>query len=380
MAKPVMLVIRDGWGINPGGAAQREDNGDATLLAHTPFHDQLYREYPMSKLSASGLDVGLPGRADGKFRSRPPESGCGPDRISGSHTNKQSDRGRRTRAKFRPAGNLRNAQGPPAPLARVGFRWRSAQPLKHLVALANAAQAAGVNDILVHAFTDGRDTSPTGGADFSGSVRRELTAERRQIATVDRPIFRDGSRPSLGSHKESLGRGCARPRRALSVTPGRGRAEKNTHTARPMNSCRRSSSLTPNEQRIRDGDTVLFFNFRADRARQLSQAFLLEDFDGFDREVWPRVHYVTLTQYDVTYPVPVHFRPEELTHILGEVVSAAGKTQLRIAETEKYPHVTYFFNGGVERAFPGRRSQDRPVPEGRHLRSAAGDERARSDR
>jgi 2,3-bisphosphoglycerate-independent phosphoglycerate mutase len=113
-----------------------------------------------------------------------------------------------------------------------------------------------------------------------------------------------------------------------------------------------------NEQRIRDDDTVLFFNFRADRARQLSQAFVLKNFNGFDRESWPRVHYVTLTQYDVTYPSPFIFAPEKLVHILGEVVSAAGKSQLRVAETEKYPHVTYFFNGGIERAFP---KEDRKI-------------------
>ena len=90
--------------------------------------------------------------------------------------------------------------------------------------------------------------------------------------------------------------------------------------------------------------------------------FLLEDFNCFDREVWPRVHYVTLTQYDVTYPSPFIFSFEGLTNILGEVVSAAGKTQFSIAETEKYPHVTYFFNGGVERAFPGEDRKIIPSP------------------
>src|SRR5207248_746194 len=118
----------------------------------------------------------------------------------------------------------------------------------------------------------------------------------------------------------------------------------------------------PNEQRVRDGDIVMFFNFRADRARQLSQAFLLKDFDGFDREVWPQIHFVSLTQYDVTYPSPFIFAPPELPQILGEVVSAAGKSQLRIAETEKYPHVTYFFNGGIERAFPGEDRKIVPSP------------------
>src|SRR5213075_3543219 len=117
-----------------------------------------------------------------------------------------------------------------------------------------------------------------------------------------------------------------------------------------------------NEQRVRDGDSVFFFNFRADRARQLSQAFLLKDFDGFDREVWPQVHFVSLTQYDVRYSSPFIFAPEELKHILGEIVSAAGKRQLRIAETEKYAHVTYFFNGGIEKAFPGEDRKLIPSP------------------
>jgi 2,3-bisphosphoglycerate-independent phosphoglycerate mutase len=106
----------------------------------------------------------------------------------------------------------------------------------------------------------------------------------------------------------------------------------------------------------------LFFNFRADRARQLSQAFLLNDFDGFDREVWPQVHFVTLTQYDATYGSPFIFEPVELAHILGEIVSATGKSQLRIAETEKYAHVTYFFNGGIERPFPGEDRKLIPSP------------------
>jgi 2,3-bisphosphoglycerate-independent phosphoglycerate mutase len=108
-----------------------------------------------------------------------------------------------------------------------------------------------------------------------------------------------------------------------------------------------------NEQRIRDGDVVLWFNFRADRARQLSLAFLKKDFTGFDREVTPAVQYYTLTEYDETYGVPVVFPPQSLSRILGEVVSEAGLKQLRIAETEKYPHVTFFFNGGVEEALKG---------------------------
>jgi 2,3-bisphosphoglycerate-independent phosphoglycerate mutase len=106
-------------------------------------------------------------------------------------------------------------------------------------------------------------------------------------------------------------------------------------------------------QRVRDGDVVLFFNFRSDRARELSEAFLYPDFNGFDRQVTPKIHFVTLTQYDEKYNCPAVFPPQTLDKVLGETVAAAGKTQMRIAETEKYPHVTYFFNGGEEVAYAG---------------------------
>jgi bisphosphoglycerate-independent phosphoglycerate mutase len=113
---------------------------------------------------------------------------------------------------------------------------------------------------------------------------------------------------------------------------------------------------------VRDGDVVFFFNFRADRGRQLSVAFLDKAFAGFEREVVPSVHYVTLTEYDRTYGVPVIFEPQSLSNILGETVSQAGLKQLRIAETEKYPHVTYFFNGGVEQQFEGEDREIVPSP------------------
>ena len=116
------------------------------------------------------------------------------------------------------------------------------------------------------------------------------------------------------------------------------------------------------EPRVRDGDVVFFFNFRADRTRQLSAAFLDEHFSGFEREVWPRVRYVTLTQYSAEYACPHVFPPQTLDHILGQEVSAAGLRQLRIAETEKYPHVTYFFNGGVETPFAGEDRKIVPSP------------------
>jgi 2,3-bisphosphoglycerate-independent phosphoglycerate mutase len=119
----------------------------------------------------------------------------------------------------------------------------------------------------------------------------------------------------------------------------------------------------PDQARMRDQDVLIFFNFRSDRAQQLSQAILDPSFSGFDREITPQLHYVTLTEYNSAYGVPVVFPPQSLSNILGEVVSNAGLTQLRIAETEKYPHVTYFFNGGVKDAFPGEERVIVPSPQ-----------------
>jgi 2,3-bisphosphoglycerate-independent phosphoglycerate mutase len=218
------------------------------------------------------------------------------------------------------------------------------------VALANAAKEAGVDDIFVHAFTDGRDASPTGGAQYLRICETALRNSGAQIATVVGRYFamdrdRRWDRTKKAWDAIVLGRGeiCeTSPSSELERQYAKGTTDE---FMPPL------IFTCPQEQRVRDGDTVLFFNFRADRARQLSQAFLFRDFDGFDRELWPQVHFATLTQYDVTYSCPFIFGPQQLDHILGEVVSAAGKSQLRIAETEKYPHVTYFFNGGIERAF-----------------------------
>jgi 2,3-bisphosphoglycerate-independent phosphoglycerate mutase len=230
-----------------------------------------------------------------------------------------------------------------------------------MIALANAAHQAGVTEILVHAFTDGRDTSPTGGAGYLKTCEEELAKSGGQIATVVGRYF-----------AMDRDRRWDRTKKAWdAIVLGRGEICKSSPSAavdQQYKNGKTDEFMPPlifayaNEQRVRDGDTVLFFNFRADRARQLSQAFLFKDFDGFDREVWPQVHFVTLTQYDVTYPSPFIFATEELAHILGEVVSAAGKSQLRIAETEKYAHVTYFFNGGIEKAFRGEDRKIVPSP------------------
>jgi 2,3-bisphosphoglycerate-independent phosphoglycerate mutase len=361
MAGPVMLIIRDGWGINPAGPEQREENGDATLLASTPCHDQLYHDYPGSTLRASGEDVGLPEGQMGNSEVGHLNLGAGRivyqdlTRINKAIADGELERN----------GVLQDAlaaaRGHRLHLLGLVSNGGVHSHYSHMIALANAAHAAGIKEIFVHAFTDGRDASPTGGAEFLSICEKELQKSRARIITVVGRYYamdrdRRWDRTKKAWDAIVLGRGelCqSSPSAAVARQYSLGKTDE---FMPPL------IFDFPDEQRVRDDDTVLFFNFRADRARQLSQAFLLKEFDGFDREVWPQIHFVSLTQYDVRYSSPFIFAPLELKHILGEIVSAAGKRQLRIAETEKYAHVTYFFNGGIEKPFAGEDRKLIPSP------------------
>ena len=350
--KPVVLIIRDGWGINPGGKAKAQENGDATLLARTPFHDHLYATYPRGTVSASGEDVGLPEGQMGNSEVGHLTLGAG--RIV------YQDLTRINKA-------IRDGELAKNSILQEAFEKAKGKRLHflglisdggvhshqdHLAALCDAAKAAGVNDLMVHAITDGRDTSPTGGAAYLAKLEKDLAPSGAKIATVIGRYFamdRDKrwERNKLAWDAIVLGRGEV----IAGFTPSE--AVKKAYATEP----RGDEFLPPmifsnaKEQRIRDGDVILWFNFRADRARQLSEAFLKTGFEGFDREVHPATSYYTLTEYDSTYyelGCRVVFAPESLNNNLGEIVAKAGLTQLRAAETEKYPHVTFFFNSGIE--------------------------------
>jgi 2,3-bisphosphoglycerate-independent phosphoglycerate mutase len=221
-----------------------------------------------------------------------------------------------------------------------------------LVAMVKLAKQAGVNDIMIHAITDGRDTSPTGGEAYLATVEDEAAKCGARVATVVGRYFamdRDKrwDRVNLAWDAIVLGKAEKRDILASEAVADYYRLDKTDEFMPAMVFCEADT------RRVRDDDVIIFFNFRADRARELSDAFLKADFSGFDRTVTPCVHYVTLTEYDETYDCPAIFASEKLEMVLGETVAAAGKNQLRIAETEKYPHVTYFFNGGVEKSYPG---------------------------
>lgn len=308
--------------------------------------------YPKGFLSASGLDVGLP---DGQMgNSEVGHLNLGAGRIVYQDLTRIN--------KAIAEGTL--AQNPvfttaleKAKSSRLHFIGLVSDGGVHshqdqLIAMIRLAHQAGVKDIMIHAITDGRDTSPTGGEAYLAKVEDEAAKCGARIATVIGRYFamdRDKrwDRVKLAWDAIVLGKGETREILASEAVADYYRMDKTDEFMPPM------IFAEAETQRIRDNDVILFFNFRADRAREISDAFLKPDFDGFDRVVTPKTHYVTLTEYDETYTCPAIFAPEKLDMVLGETVAAAGLTQLRIAETEKYPHVTYFFNGGVEKSNAG---------------------------
>ena len=353
--KPVVLIIRDGWGVNPGGKETAVKDGNATLLAKTPFHDVMLEAYPKGFLSASGLDVGLPPGQMGNSEVGHLNLGAGRivyqdlTRINKAIEEKTLNTNPVLVEAFETAKKSR--------LHLIGLVSDGGvhSHEDQLIALVKIAKENGVDDIFIHAITDGRDTSPTGGEKYLAKVEDEAAKCGARIATVIGRYFamdrdRRWDRVKLAWDAIVLGKGESREVLASEAVADYYRLDKTDEFMPPM------IFAEADTQRVRDGDVVLFFNFRSDRARELSEAFVHADFDGFDRQVQPKVHYVTLTEYDKTYGCPVVFGPQTLTMGLGETVATAGLAQMRIAETEKYPHVTYFFNGGVESPYS---SEDR---------------------
>jgi 2,3-bisphosphoglycerate-independent phosphoglycerate mutase len=349
--KPVALIIRDGWGISPKGAAAAKAEGNAPLLAKLPFHEYLYKTYPQSRLSASGEDVGLPAGQMGNSEVGHLNLGAG--RIvyqELTRINKAIADGtlatNEALVKFLAELKARNGALHLWGLLSDGGVHSHEE---HLYALVKVAKDAGIapDKIFIHAFLDGRDTSPTGGAHYLAELQaklKEIGAGR--IATVVGRYYamdRDNrwERVQLAWKLIFLGEGTYTDDIVGAVKGEYG--QNKTDEFMPAFVC-----VKQPRPLIADGDGILFFNFRGDRARQLSHVILDDGFKGFDCTWRPKVSYLMMTQYDATFNAPCMFPPQSMKHLLGDVVAAAGKHQLRMAETEKYPHVTYFFNGGIE--------------------------------
>ncbi len=364
MAKsPIVLIIRDGWGVNPGGASTAERDGNSVELAKTPFHDHLWETYPKGFVSASGGDVGLP---DGQMgNSEVGHLNLGAGRVvyqSLTKINKTIADGELGENASLIDAFEKAKQGGRLHFVGLVSDGGVHSHQEHLIALAQEAQKAGVKDILVHAITDGRDCSPTSGTDCLAAIEQPLEDAGATIATVIGRYYamdRDTrwERNKLAWDAIILGKG-----EVSELSPSEAVAQKYKEdlTDEFMTGLIFEEAES---QRVKDGDVVVFFNYRADRARQLSAALLQEEgWEHFEKEVNPKVHYVTMTQYDESYDCSVVFGPERMEKVLGEVVAESGLKQLRIAETEKYPHVTYFFNGGEEQPFDGEERMIVPSP------------------
>ncbi len=350
---PVALIIRDGWGLSPQGISAAQKEGNVPLLAKLPFHEHLYATYPQSTLSASGLDVGLPVGQMGNSEVGHLNLGAG--RVV------YQDLTRIQKAILE--GDFFTNPVLTALLEQLKISGKRLHlwgllsdggvhsHLDHLIALLKASKKAGIKEVYIHSFMDGRDTSPTAGKEYIATLQKEIhEIGIGTIATLIGRYFamdRDKrwERTQQAYDLLFLGKGeqGSDPIQALEAQY---RNQKTDEFIPPL------TFVSTEKPLIQEGDGILFYNFRADRTRQLCETVLNHNFSGFPITYRPQVNFVTMTEYHSDYGVPVLYLPQSMKNILGEVVSAAGMSQLRMAETEKYPHVTYFFNGGVEVPYP----------------------------
>ena len=368
--KPVLLVIRDGWGKNPDASL---DATNAVALARKPCDDRLQATAPKALVRASGLDVGLPDGVMGNSEVGHENIGAGRIvdqelvRLNKLFSEKRLAtnavwRGAVERVKSRPGARL-HLMGIVSDAGVHGM-------LEHLYGILRQAKedGLGADQVLIHAFTDGRDTPPTSGLSYV-----------RQVDTQCREI-------GVGAIATVCGRFWAMDRdnrwervsKAYRMLTGQ-QAEATAPTAmaavqayydRPLNDSQKGDEFVPptwilgpdGQPRgtIASGDAVLFYNYRGDRPREITKAFVLDGFKEFDRGGKLDLYYATMTEYESGLPVRVISpKPEALKSILGQVVSEAGIAQFRCAETEKNPHVTFFFNNYRKDPFPG---EDRACP------------------
>lgn len=347
--RPFVLVVLDGWGIG------RHSEENAIEIANIPFYRSLLKEYPNTVLETSGEFVGLPEGQMGNSEVGHLNLGAG--RIvyqDYTRINKAIREGEFFR---NPAilGAMDAAKDSALHLLGLVSDGGVHSHINHLYTLIEMALNVGVKNVFIHAFMDGRDTSPTSGMGYIKGLESFIKDKPSvKIATVTGRYWamdRDKRWERIDRAYRALVNGSGRmARSAIKAIEESYRANETDEFITPTVIINDSEPVG----KIRDKDAVIFFNFRADRARELTMAINNAEFTFFHREERPELSsYVTMTVYDETFPFPVAFPPVRLKNILGEVISNNGLRQLRIAETEKYAHVTYFFNGGEENPFPG---------------------------
>ncbi|WP_343487723.1 2,3-bisphosphoglycerate-independent phosphoglycerate mutase [Allomuricauda sp. d1] len=345
MDKKIILMILDGWGKSP--------NPDVSAIekAQTPFIDSLYKTYPNAELLTDGMNVGLPEGQMGNSEVGHMNLGAG--RIVYQDLAKINKAVKENRLKdekvLQDAFEYAKTNNKKVHFLGLVSNGGVHSHIEHLKALIEAGNQTGVNNMFVHAFTDGRDVDPKSGKGFLEDLQNFCTDKNTTLATV------------IGRYY-AMDRDKRWERIKLAydlIVNGEGERFGNVSEAMQMSYNKTVTDefikpiLLDVDGTVTKGDVVIFFNFRTDRGRELTQVLSQKDFPDFEMEKLD-LYYVTMTNYDDTFEnVKVVYDKENIHDTLGEVLSKAGKKQIRIAETEKYPHVTFFFNGGREEPFGG---------------------------
>ena len=344
--KPTALIIMDGFG------HRDEKKGNAIEAANTPNLDKIFAENPMTYIGASGLDVGLP---DGQMgNSEVGHTNIGAGRIVYQELTRIT--------KSIQDGDFFSNEALMSAINQC--KWFDStlhifgllsdggvhSHIDHMFALLELARRNGLRKVCFHCFMDGRDTPPQSGIEYIDRLQNKIdTLELGCIATIsgryyamDRDKRWERVEKAYNAIAEGIGEHAATAHEAMQASYDAGVTDE---FVVPV--------IVTEGANVKDDDAIIFANFRPDRAREITRAFVDQDFDGFARTK-KNIHYVCMTQYDATIEgVEIAFKPQSLKNTFGEYISDLGMTQLRIAETEKYAHVTFFFNGGVEKEYPG---------------------------
>jgi 2,3-bisphosphoglycerate-independent phosphoglycerate mutase len=354
-SRPIALIVLDGWGY------RQATEGNAIAMANTPTWDSIWGHPARTLLEASGTRVGLPRGQMGNSEVGHLNLGAGRVvmqdlvRISaaiadGSFFKNPAlvDACRRAKAN----GKTLHLLG------LIGAGGVHAIDT-HLLAMIDLARREGVPSVAIHAFMDGRDTLPRSGLSYMQELLREIGEVAEGSSTVVRVASVSGRYYAMDRDRRwqrtelayraivnGSGPSAASPLDAIRAAYDAGVTDE---FIKPVAIVENGEPVAP----MHDGDSVICFNYRSDRMRQIVRTLIDPEFDGFDISGAPKVTVTTLTQYDRTFDVPVAFQPQSMARILAEVLSSSGRTMLKTAETEKYPHVTYFFNGGTEHPYKG---------------------------
>ena len=346
LSKKIVLLILDGWGY------RKEVQHNAVALSYPKNFNYIWDKFPHTLLSASGEMVGLPQGQMGN--SEVGHTNIGAGRVVYQDLlkiNKAVDTGIIDQNKqfLDFLNTIKNGTG------RLHFMGLLSDGgvhshINHLKEFLKVAKKSGVKEVYIHAFMDGRDTPPNSGINYIRDLEHFLTNDIHfgQIATVtgryfamDRDQRWDRVERAFKAIRFLDGLNCKNAIDAVNRNYTKGNSDEFIEP----------SVIDNVDGSVKDGDGIFFFNFRADRAREMSSSFIDNSFSGFNRSDIPNVHFMTMTEYEKAFTCPVAFPPEVLKDIFGEIVSREGLRQLRIAETEKYAHVTFFFNGGRELVF-----------------------------